>query len=716
MSESTFYALLIGADYYFPNKLSNEATYASLEGCVSDVTRVEDMLRERLKGKNLSITKLLARNDGGDRPAGDESVWPTAQNIRRALAELAEAAQPGDQVYIHYSGHGGRVTTAWKDVKSGDGIDEALVPVDIGRPDAPGGRIFTKPERYIRDVELAHYLDRLANKGEGAAQPVVTTLVFDSCHSGGATRGGGVTARRASGGNSSGNVDRRELPPGVSPWGDDSAKMVETYNRLRSSVTQRSGTTLNWLPPAKGYVLLAGCRDAESALEASIDGRPKSGVLTEAFLEALGSIGDEQSWKTIYDRVFARVQSRFRSQTPQLLGEIDRHVFGVKLKPAEQTLTVAEVDVGDRTVKFNAGLALALERDSEVGIYRPGEVLFAPERRLAVAKIIQVNDLDSLASLDPGVDPAAIAIGAPAVLQSVPLRRTIELFRRDDLPPRLADRQGAALDAVGTLIETEAKGFLKVRDAVEAPHYQIVVSPAGEYEICDPQGNLYQYLEPTSMIDTPGGARDVVAKLRRLGRYHTVLEMSAPPSELPEQLDVQLLTAPANWDSSGRVLPLSVGGEPLKLEGDFYSVPSDTWIWMRLVNKQPSRPINVALLGLDRKWNVSMLVPNPNELYGKKYETVSEQPATFAFRMFAPVPETMDSFKLFMTTGDVDFRWLVTAAARRGLERGSGPGESLLGRTIEAIAGAQARTRDSAAPASSWAPWSVRDFRIRTYQ
>src|SRR5262245_23158964 len=126
-----FRALVIGVDFYHLNRLSSGATYPSLHGCVSDARRVEATLRQRVKDSQLTIRTLLApHGDGG--PGGDKAKWPTAGNIRKALTELAAAAAPGDQVYVHYSGHGGRVSTEWPALKSGDGVDEALVPMDIG--------------------------------------------------------------------------------------------------------------------------------------------------------------------------------------------------------------------------------------------------------------------------------------------------------------------------------------------------------------------------------------------------------------------------------------------------------------------------------------------------------------------------------------------------------------------------------------------------------
>ncbi|WP_441286181.1 caspase family protein [Sorangium sp. KYC3313] len=719
MGDPTFHALLIGADHYFENTLSNGASYRSLGGCVNDALRVEATLRERIKSAKLAITKLVAPNQGESRPAGDEKLWPTAANIRKALAELAERAQPGDQVYIHYSGHGGRVSTAWKDMKGADGIDEALVPIDIGVPDAPWNPPFTRPERYIRDVELALYLDRLANKvDEATKQRIVVTLVFDSCHSGGVTRGTEIAARCASGGaatagDARGTLDRRELRPEGAPADGDHRRMAEAFARLRSEAPRAAAVGVSWLPPARGYVLLAACRDVESALEASLEGRPRGGILTDALLEALSAIGGDQTWKTIHDRILARIHGRFPSQTPQLLGELDRHVFGVELSPIELTLSVTEVDLGDRTVKLNAGLASTITRGTEVGIYRPGDTDFSlADRRVAVARVVQANDLDSLARLDDAAAPEDIQVGAPVVIQGLPLRRRVALLPRTDLPPELAARQDAALSAVIKAISTGGKGFLDVCPEGETPHYQVVVSPTGKYEICDPQGVPYRYLEPATSIDAVDGARAMIAKLRRLGRYQTVLEMTEPSSKLQDQIAVQLLEAPPGWDGNSGAPTSSIGGKPLESTGGCYSVKSDTWIWLRLTNTQPDRPVNVAVVGLDRKWHISILVPHPSDLIGKKYETLSDQPGTFAFQMTAPIPETLDVFKIFMTVGDVDFRLLATTAATTR----SAHGVNALGRLIDAIDADEHRTRDTAPARSASAPWSVRELRVRTFQ
>ncbi len=741
MAESTFHVLLIGADRYFSNCLSNDGRYPALHGCVEDVRRVEAMLRARIAPSALSITTLIAAHGpvpDGD-PLGDPAMWPTAANIRRAVAALAERARPGDQVYLHYSGHGGRVETAWPELKGDRGVDEALVPIDIGVPDAPGQPPYTRPERYIRDVEIAFYLDLLARRRDGDRR-VTVTLVFDSCHSGGATRGKGKVARRTSIGGrmvgTLGAIDRRRLDAARIYSPELHASMIAAFQRLQppkgsaprvTPVTRAARPArTSWLPPAEGYVLLAGCRDTESALECSIDGKPSGGVLTGALLEALDDLGRDQSWKTVYDRVLARVQRLFPSQTPQLLGDIERHVFGTELLPIAHTLTVSDIDAHTRTVTFRGGLAMTITEGTQLGVYRPGVTDFSvADGRVAILTVVQANDLESIAIADATVDLTAIRIGAPAVINTLLLRRRVELLAREDLPATVAAIQDAALHGVATAMASGASGVLEIVAAGETPHYQVALTPKGCFEICDPQGTPFVDLEPVISVGAPRAASAVVEQLRRLGRFHTVLDLAEPDSDLRDQLQVELLRAPPGWTDERSAL--STGGTPLVHEDGAYTVPSGTWLWLRVTNDTPSRPLNIALIDLARTWEIEMIVPNPRDNHGRSYETISDRPRTFGFYMYTSVPEAIDVLKLFITVGDVDFRALTTTsvtrvpgAATRGpgaTTRGGGATRApstALGRLMDEINAHRPRTRDAMPARSRSSPWTVQELRVRT--
>ena len=61
--------------------------------------------------------------------AGAEA--PTLAAIRGAFAALTAEVQPGDFVYLHFSGHGTQAP-ALDPATELDGLDELFLPVDIG--------------------------------------------------------------------------------------------------------------------------------------------------------------------------------------------------------------------------------------------------------------------------------------------------------------------------------------------------------------------------------------------------------------------------------------------------------------------------------------------------------------------------------------------------------------------------------------------------------
>jgi Caspase domain len=142
---SNFYALLIGIDFYREN-----SRYESLKGAVRDINLVAEYLDKTLKVPAERLFKLTASNPGVSSIVEPETALPTYANIVGAFDAITREAAEGAQVYIHYSGHGGRVKTSYPEQKGADQPDEGIVPMDYGS----GGR-------YLLDVELALLLKRM---------------------------------------------------------------------------------------------------------------------------------------------------------------------------------------------------------------------------------------------------------------------------------------------------------------------------------------------------------------------------------------------------------------------------------------------------------------------------------------------------------------------------------------------------------------------------
>ena len=314
---SDLFALLIAIDNYFELPLPDGTYYPKLGGCVRDVNHVYAFLtdKSRIGLADDHIIRLSASIGAGAEPPEPRDQWPTYRNMVMAFKQVTAMARPGDQVYIHYSGHGGRTITAYPEIKGPTGVDEGLVPLDIGDPNA----------QYLRDIELHTLIQNLVDKG------VVLTVVFDCCHSGGATRAlvqntNGARARGI------GRVDTtvRPLQPLVAPPMD----LAAAWNRT-TAATRSLKPASGWLLEPSGYTFLAACRANESAYEFPFSGTESNGALTYWMLDTLRTAGSNLSYAQLHDRIVAKVHSQFAAQTPMLQGEGDVRVFGVERIPAQ---------------------------------------------------------------------------------------------------------------------------------------------------------------------------------------------------------------------------------------------------------------------------------------------------------------------------------------------------------------------------------------------
>lgn len=86
----------------------------------TDVKNIQKYLTEVQGFKESEM--LILMDDGRHHP-------PTRKNIEDAFRRITEYSNAGDVVFVHYSGHGGRVRDTSGDEE--DGYDETLIPVDF---------------------------------------------------------------------------------------------------------------------------------------------------------------------------------------------------------------------------------------------------------------------------------------------------------------------------------------------------------------------------------------------------------------------------------------------------------------------------------------------------------------------------------------------------------------------------------------------------------
>lgn len=386
------YALLVG--------VSNYPFLPKLQGSANDVQLMRDVL-SRL-GFERDRIHILADNVNG-------ASLPTRVNILAALDQLVNEAKVGDQIYLHFSGHGSQQLAtpealAW--ASEPDGLSETFLPIDVGR--ANGGQVAPNA---ITDYEFGRSLGLFLAKG------VFVWCVFDTSHSA--------------------NM-RRNLEVNIDPDADEAvrryinplelglpsvAEMTKTATeRHKAQVKQTVVSALNnksdksASPSGQGgYVTFYASRAAQieeewpmpRGLAVNAPGAKKHGLLTWFLAEALQDFNGGS-----YQQLGQNIQQRYLANgiadriTPVFSGDsLNDSVF----LPGHESGTrqwLVEPE-RDRLV-IGAGRLHQITEGSEFILLPNG--LADDSQALAHAVASKVDALDSELQLLPGEDGKIIAL------------------------------------------------------------------------------------------------------------------------------------------------------------------------------------------------------------------------------------------------------------------------------------------------------------------
>ncbi|MEP6922348.1 MAG: metallophosphoesterase [bacterium] len=612
------HALLIGVDCYLPNRLPDGSYYPSLGGCVGDVTRTQQFLESRLDLPTSQMIKLTATlRDGSDTPAEPPEHWPTYSNIVAAFKEITLRAQSGEQVYIHYSGHGGRTVTSFPEVKGTNGLDESLVPTDIGRSGI----------RYLSDVEMAYLLKQMVNRG------LIVTVVLDSCHSGGATRGfsGGAVRGIAS-------IDTTERP---------GESLVASRDELLANwrgipVGQTRGTKVGggWMPEVPGTLLLAACRANELANETTFDAG-RNGALTYWMLDSLKQIAPTLTFRMLHDRILAKVHATFKEQTPQLHGDGSRIVFGTRRLPQQATVRVMKVDLAGETLELDAGEVQGIKAGARFAIYA-AQVMDVTDQKnsLAIAEVTKVGPTNASAHILELKNAEGLQESARAVLLDageIRLRGRVTLTgKREGLPVSID--QEAALQKLAP--EIEKNSWIRLANGNEGTDYQVAVNANGEYELWDPSGRAVQNLRPALKITDPTAPVQVAKRLEHLTKFRNVklIDNGASNSSLAGKVTIELVGDTLETTTGVGVLNV---GESATLR----------------VSNNSSQVLNLTIFDLQPDWGVTQVYPTDADSEILDPQRTLELPLQNV-NLPEGYKEGRDTIKVFATVESTSFRWL----------------------------------------------------------
>lgn len=156
-------ALIIGIGNYDTSKTGWNKIHGN-----NDVA----LLQHKLKAQGFVVSTLV-----------DQQA--TKQNVVYAIKKIVASAAAGDNVYIHFSGHGQLIEDVNSDEE--DGYDQSFICYDACRSSKDKiGKNSYKGQYHLIDDELFPYLNQLKQKVGSKGSVIV---IFDTCYSGGEERG-----------------------------------------------------------------------------------------------------------------------------------------------------------------------------------------------------------------------------------------------------------------------------------------------------------------------------------------------------------------------------------------------------------------------------------------------------------------------------------------------------------------------------------------------
>jgi len=329
------YALLIGISDYENTK------FESLDGPLNDLELVRKILIERFGFKEENILKL-------------SNIQASHTALEAAFASLGRRINPGDFVYIHYSGHGSFTKDFNGDELSGK--DQTWVSF--------GSRPKTETRQGLDNFDV---LDDELNEWLIPIHEKVGQLVFvsDSCHSASVTRGSAPKVRAAP-------FDNRNHP-----LGKNNFKKVKLTKGVR----------------------IGAARDVESASEFQSEDGKSYGLFTWYWAQALMEAHPQESWNDVFKRVYSLVTSRKGIlQHPQLEGEANRLVFGGNFSAPSKSIPVTMIQDEGNSVHMKAGLLSGITKGSTYRLYSP----LKPGKEPALLEITRVYPTYSIGKVIKG--------------------------------------------------------------------------------------------------------------------------------------------------------------------------------------------------------------------------------------------------------------------------------------------------------------------------
>ncbi|MGF9764649.1 caspase family protein [Microvirga sp. 0TCS3.31] len=346
------FALLVGVGDYAQHQ-DPARRINPLQGPKNDIALMKDLLVKQygFPDDKEHILTLV------DSQATRDAITAAFKN---QLTENAKKYKDATVVFL-FSGHGSQTTDI--DGDEGDQDDETLVAYDSR---LEGGRDIVDDEINVWVDDLQKYTSNI-------------TLIFDSCHSGSATRDLDLTTRT--------------LPP--------NPNMASASSAVGPTQSASKDVGNGIVPQHRQYVAISGSLPNELSNEGEIkvgNDSQRYGFLTYYLVQTLRSMPGI-SYHQAIKQTEAAVSKRVPTQHPQVEGDIDRVVFGGSESREDPYIQIVGSPSGD-TFTIAAGAVHGLQEGTVLAVYTPdAKKLSGDEHKIANARISKVGDLTSTAVL-----------------------------------------------------------------------------------------------------------------------------------------------------------------------------------------------------------------------------------------------------------------------------------------------------------------------------
>ena len=556
------YALLIGVNQY-PNL--EERWW--LKGPANDVQLVATYLTTEAPVPFApGHVTLLSDGVPGATP-------PTLAAIRSAFTDLAAEVQPGDFVYLHFSGHGTQAPALDPDSEL-DGLDELFLPFDIG----PWSNQVGTVENALVDDEIGALIDGLRDKGANV------WAVFDSCHSGTVTRSLDAPGDE---------VRTRQLPPealGIDPEALETTRSVGDPRMPEAPFDAGEGEG--------SFVAFFAAQTNEVTPEKNLPkgkpGRKPQGVFTWTLMEVLAEY-PQATYAQIGQEVLRRYAVRnLARSTPLFEGDLDQVAFS---GTGGARVSQWQAEATDTGLVIPAGSLHGLSEGAVLAV-----LASAADADAAALGFVQLTAVDTFTATGAQVerDGKTLPADLPGGVTLRKLDEVLDFTLTVALPHAGSPPADALLAALEELTASAGPRLAFVAADQEADLRLAVLpdSPRPEAIWVLPATGLVEDLAATPSVSTADkSGADLAATLAdtltTMARAQNLMKLGAAVGAGTLEVEVELLT---RTPEDRTLRPLPFAPVPTLLPEDEVHV---------LARNSSDGPVDVNVLYIGADWSIS---------------------------------------------------------------------------------------------------------------